>query len=52
LNLPAGEYYIVAVTDVEQGQWYDPAFLAELVGASARITLGDGEKKTQSLRIK
>jgi len=52
LNLPAGEYYIVAVTDVEQGQWYDPAFLAELVGASAKITLGDGEKTTQSLRIK
>jgi hypothetical protein len=52
LNLPGGEYYIVAVTDVEQGQWYDPAFLAELVGASAKITLGDGEKKTQSLRIK
>lgn len=52
LNLPAGEYYIVAVTDVEQGQWYDPAFLTDLVEASAKITLGDGEKKTQSLRIK
>lgn len=51
-NLPAGEYFITAVTDVEQGQWFDPAFLAELVGASAKITLADGEKKTQSLRIK
>jgi hypothetical protein len=37
---------------VEQGEWYNPAFLAQLVGASTKITLGDGEKKTQSLRIK
>ena len=29
-NLPAGDYLIAAVTDVEQGEWYDPAFLAQL----------------------
>ena len=52
LNLPAGDYLIAAVTDVEQGEWYDPAFLAQLVGASTKVTLAEGEKKVQSLRIK
>jgi len=51
-NLPAGDYLIAAVTDVEPGEWFDPKFLAQLVGASTKIQLTDGEKKTQSLRIK
>jgi hypothetical protein len=51
-NLPPGDYLIAAVTDVQQNEWYDPAFLAQLVGGSTKITLGEGEKKAQSLRIK
>ncbi len=50
-NLPPGEYYIGAVTDVEQGEWYDPSFLAQFLGASQKITLAEGEKKVQSLKI-
>ena len=50
-NLPPGDYMIVAVTDVEPGEWFDPAFLAELSRASMRVTLQDGEKKTQDLRL-
>jgi len=50
-NLPAGDYMIVAVTDVEPGEWYDPAFLAELASASMRLSLKDGEKKTQDIRL-
>jgi hypothetical protein len=50
-NLPPGEYGIAAVTDVEQGDWFDPEFLARLLAASpARITLGEGEKKTLNLQ--
>ncbi len=51
-SLPAGEYRLVAVTDVEPGQWYDPAFLRELSGLALPITLGDGERKLQDLRVK
>lgn len=52
-NLPAGEYVLGAVTDVEQNQWYEPAFLSQLLGASsAKFTLGDGEKKTQDIRLR
>jgi hypothetical protein len=51
-NPPPGDYLIAAVTDVEQGEWNDPAFLQQLVSASTKISLAEGEKKTQSLRIK
>lgn len=50
-NLPAGSYMIVAVTDVEPGEWYDPDFLSQLSGVSMRVTLAEGEKKTQDIRI-
>jgi uncharacterized protein (DUF2141 family) len=50
-NLPPGAYSIVAVTDVEPGEWYDPEFLSQLAGAAMRVTLGEGEKKTQDIRI-
>jgi hypothetical protein len=51
-SLPSGDYLIAAVTDVEQGQWLDPAFLAQLVDAGAKITLADNEKKVQDIRIR
>jgi uncharacterized protein (DUF2141 family) len=50
-NLPPGAYSIVAVTDVEPGEWFDPEFLSQLAGAAMRLTLGEGEKKTQDIRI-
>jgi hypothetical protein len=50
-NLPPGAYSIVAVTDVEPGEWYDPEFLSQLASAAMRVTLGEGEKKTQDIRI-
>jgi protocatechuate 3,4-dioxygenase beta subunit len=50
-NLPPGAYSIVAVTDVEPGEWYDPEFLSQLAAAAMRVTLSEGEKKTQDIRI-
>jgi hypothetical protein len=50
-NLPAGEYLLAAVLDIDQDDWNDPAFLDQLVPASIKITIGEGEKKTQDLRI-
>jgi hypothetical protein len=50
-NLPPGEYLIAAVNDVEQGQWFDPSFLAQLEPSARRVTLADGEKKVQSFKI-
>jgi uncharacterized protein (DUF2141 family) len=50
-NLPPGEYRIAAVVDVAPGEINDPSFLEQLVPASIKLTLAEGEKKTQDLRI-
>ena len=50
-GLPAGEYYVCAVTAVDRTEVYDPAFLEPLVPVSFKITIADGEKKTQDLRL-
>ena len=51
-NLPAGEYLIGAVTDLEQNQWYEPAFLSQMLGRSVKITLADGDRKVQDIRLR
>lgn len=51
-NLPPGEYFLSALTDVETGEWFDPEFLRALVAASPiKFTIGDGERKRQDLRV-
>jgi hypothetical protein len=50
-SLPAGTYRLTAVTDAEPGEWFNPDFLAQLVGGSIPITLAEGEKKTQDIRL-
>ena len=51
IGLPAGEYRLVGVTDVEPGEWFAPEFLRPLVGVSVRVPLAEGETRTQDLRI-
>jgi protocatechuate 3,4-dioxygenase beta subunit len=50
-SLPPGDYRLTAVTDVEPGEWYDPTFLAQLQQVSIPITLAEGERKTQDIRL-
>jgi hypothetical protein len=50
-DLPAGEYFLGALTDVAPNEWQDPAFLDQLVGASLKVTVTDGQVTTQSIRI-
>jgi hypothetical protein len=50
-GLPAGDYLVAAVTDLEPGSQFDPDFLNELAGAAVRVTIADGGKQTQDLRI-
>lgn len=50
-GLPAGEYYVCALTDLDPNDLYDSAFLDQLVAGSFKITLSDGEKKVQDLRL-
>jgi hypothetical protein len=39
------------VDDVEPGEWFDPAFLQRLVPTAIKLTIGDGEKKTQDIHV-
>jgi hypothetical protein len=50
-GFPAGQYRLTAVTDAEPGEWYDPAFLSQVVSASMTLTIAEGEKKAQDIRL-
>jgi hypothetical protein len=52
IDLPAGDYRLVAVTDADPGQWFDPAFLRELAAVAMPIALTDGERRVQDLKVK
>ena len=42
---------MTAVTDIEPGEQFDPAFLDLLSRSSIAVAIAEGEKKTQDLRI-
>jgi len=50
-GLPPGEYILCVVTDLDQSQLGDPTLFEQLIQAGIRVTLMDGEKKTQDLRV-
>ena len=51
-GLPAGDYYLATVDPGQQGEWYEPGYLEEHRLGAARVTLGDGETKTQDFKIR
>jgi hypothetical protein len=50
-GLPAGSYYLSAVTDASPQQLANPAFLEELAASALTITLTNGEQKRQDLKL-
>jgi hypothetical protein len=50
-DLPAGDYYLAALTDLDTDTWRAPDFLEQVVPGALRIALGEGETKTQDLQI-
>jgi len=50
-GLPAGEYAVAAVEGADSTDLLDSAFLAQILGSAFKVTLGDGEKKVQDIRI-
>jgi hypothetical protein len=50
-GLPPGDYRVAVVPDVEPGQWYDSNWLQQVLPSAVRITLGDGERHLQDLRV-
>ncbi len=51
-GLPAGNYLVATLDYVEEGQWGDPEYLAELGPWALRLTLADGESKAIDLIVR
>jgi len=51
-QLLAGDYYVAALSRFDPANLYDAAFLEQVAAAAFKITLAEGEKKVQDLRIK
>jgi hypothetical protein len=50
-GLPAGEYYIGAVTTLDLEDLFDPLFLQQIVPIAFRIALAEGETRQQDLKL-
>jgi hypothetical protein len=50
-DVPAGDYRLAAVVDVAPGEASDPSFLEEVSATSIAVTLHEGEKKVQDVRL-
>jgi protocatechuate 3,4-dioxygenase beta subunit len=51
-GLPAGDYYLAVIDPVQQGEWFDPAFLEQQTADASRLSLAEGAARTQDLRLK
>jgi hypothetical protein len=51
-GLPAGDYFLVALDSVQEGQWYDPEFLEGLKTRARRVALDDAESKQVDLVLR
>ncbi len=49
-QLPPGDYFVVAVDEVEQGEWFDPAFLLLVRDRTTKASVAEGEQRTQDLK--
>jgi Carboxypeptidase regulatory-like domain len=50
-GLPPGEYLAAAVDYVEEGMWNDPEYLESIRRYGQKVTLGDADARTVSLKI-
>jgi hypothetical protein len=50
-DLPAGEYLIAALTDLEPADLFDHTFMERLTSGAIRVPLAEGERKSQDLRL-
>jgi hypothetical protein len=51
-GLPPGQYYLTTVDPTEQGEWFEPTYLDEHRGGASKVTLVDGDTKTQDFKIR
>jgi hypothetical protein len=52
VSIPAGEYLLAVVPDLAPNEQYETSLLATLVDAAVRVTLTQGQRVEQHLRVK
>jgi hypothetical protein len=50
-GVPAGTYRLAVTDDVENGEWFDPAFLQRLAASALNVSIAASEQKTQDLTV-
>jgi len=50
-NVLAGDYFLAALSDFDMADVYKPEFLEEVSAMAMKITIAEGEKKVQDLKI-
>src|SRR6185436_718387 len=50
-DLPPGDYLIAALIDLDPDDLLDPSVLDTLAPSAVKVSLADGEQKTQDMRI-
>lgn len=51
-NLPAGDYYVMAIPDEQSADWQDVAFLEEASRDAIRVRIAEGERKLQDVPLR
>jgi hypothetical protein len=51
-DLPAGEYFLAALTDLDPLDWQAPTFLDHVAPAAVKVRVAEGGRTVQDLRIR
>ena len=49
-GLPAGDYFLAVLPTLE-GEWREPTYLEQVVPGALRVTLAEGERRAQDIRL-
>jgi hypothetical protein len=50
--VPPGDYRLATLVDPEPGAWYEKAVLSDLESTAVRLSLAEGEKKVENVRVR
>ncbi len=51
VRVPAGNYHLVAVDYIEQGEQFDPEFLEKMIPSASTLSISSTEQKTLDLKL-
>jgi len=49
--VPPGEYLVVAVEEVDQGEWFDPSYLDQIRSRATKVRIDEGDERSLDLKV-